>query len=70
MPLLSSNGVHAPPPKSLDGYIARQDGGIDWLLARDDPAEDHGYRAFIKSIDAIVMGAGVLRQRGWPGRAH
>jgi dihydrofolate reductase len=28
---------------SLDGFIARQDGSIDWLLARDDPAEDNRY---------------------------
>ncbi|RLM49019.1 dihydrofolate reductase, partial [Halobellus sp. Atlit-31R] len=32
---------------SLDGHIARPDGDIDWLLQRDDPAEDHGYRDFI-----------------------
>lgn len=43
---------------SLDGHIARADGGIDWLLKRDDPAEDHGYDAFIAGIDAIVMGRG------------
>ncbi|KQV44986.1 dihydrofolate reductase family protein [Massilia sp. Root335] len=43
---------------SLDGYIARPDGDIDWLLARDDPREDHGYDAFIADKDAIVMGRG------------
>jgi dihydrofolate reductase len=43
---------------SLDGYIARPDGDIDWLLARDDPQEDHGYDAFIADKDAIVMGRG------------
>jgi dihydrofolate reductase len=43
---------------SLDGYIARPDGDIGWLLARDDPQEDHGYAAFIADKDAIVMGRG------------
>lgn len=43
---------------SLDGFIAREDGGIDWLLERDDPNEDHGYDNFIKDIDVIVMGRG------------
>lgn len=43
---------------SLDGYIARPDGDIDWLLQRDDPREDHGYDAFIADKDAIVMGRG------------
>jgi dihydrofolate reductase len=47
---------------SLDGYIARPDGGIDWLLARDDPQEDHGYGAFIADKDAIVMGRGSYEQ--------
>lgn len=43
---------------SLDGFIARPDGDIDWLLQRDDPAEDHGYSAFIADKDVIVMGRG------------
>jgi len=55
---------------SLDGYIARPDGGIDWLLSRDDPAEDHGYDAFIADKDMIVMGRGSYEQvagfAAWP----
>jgi dihydrofolate reductase len=55
---------------SLDGYIARLDGDIGWLLQRDDPAEDHGYRDFIADKDAIVMGRGsfekVLGFDPWP----
>ncbi|EPJ97051.1 dihydrofolate reductase family protein [Pseudomonas sp. CFII68] len=43
---------------SLDGFIARADGDIDWLLQRDDPSEDHGYSAFIADKDVIVMGRG------------
>lgn len=55
---------------SLDGYIARPDGGIDWLLSRDDPTEDHGYDAFIADKDMIVMGRGSYEQvagfDAWP----
>jgi len=55
---------------SLDGYIARQNDDIDWLLQRDDPAEDHGYEAFIADKDYIVMGRGsyekVLTFDAWP----
>ncbi|MDH7788664.1 dihydrofolate reductase [Ochrobactrum sp. 19YEA23] len=43
---------------SLDGFIARENGDIDWLLARDDAGEDHGYNDFINEIDIIVMGRG------------
>ena len=43
---------------SLDGFIAREDGDIDWLLEHDQAGEDHGYNDFIRDIDVIVMGRG------------
>ncbi|HVX89309.1 MAG TPA: dihydrofolate reductase family protein [Gemmatimonadales bacterium] len=39
---------------SLDGFIARPDGGIEWLP--HGTTEDHGYNDFIATVDAIVMG--------------
>jgi dihydrofolate reductase len=45
---------------SLDGFIARENGEIDWLLQHDQAGEDHGYDDFIKDIDAIVMGRGTF----------
>src|SRR3954451_10100579 len=39
---------------SLDGFIARQDGSLDWLPA--DGGEPHGYDEFMATVDAIVIG--------------
>ncbi|HWO57197.1 MAG TPA: dihydrofolate reductase family protein [bacterium] len=42
---------------SLDGFIARADGGIDWLMRYEDPGnEDYGFKDFFDTVDAIVMG--------------
>jgi dihydrofolate reductase len=40
---------------SADGFIARKDGGIDWL-ERPRPKDNYGMGAFLKSIDTILMG--------------
>jgi dihydrofolate reductase len=42
---------------SLDGFIARPDGDIEWLVGRPTPeGEDFGYAAFMDGIGALVMG--------------
>ena len=57
---------------SLDGYIARPNGDLDWLpgASSDIPDEDHGYDAFMKDMDVLVMGRGtyekVLTFDEWP----
>jgi dihydrofolate reductase len=40
---------------SADGFIARLDGGVDWLH-RPRSAGDYGMAEFRKSIDSIVLG--------------
>jgi dihydrofolate reductase len=41
---------------SADGFIARPDGNIDWLTERPAPKGFYGIGAFMKSIDAKVLG--------------
>lgn len=41
---------------SLDGFIARENGDLDWLPAFGANDEDYGYHAFMDTVDALVMG--------------
>lgn len=45
---------------SLDGFIARKNGELDWLPSIDDNSdgkgEDYGYHEFMNSIDVLIMG--------------
>jgi dihydrofolate reductase len=56
---------------SLDGYIARKDGGIDWLDTVPNPSQsDYGFYELIARIDAHVIGRKtyevVLGFGSWP----
>lgn len=48
---------------SLDGFIADDNGGIDWLTELPSPSSgDGGYTKFIDSIDAILMGRNTFQK--------
>src|SRR2546421_3803556 len=53
---------------SVDGFIARRDGSLDWLPPGG--GEEHGYTSFLATVDAIVMGRGtfetVIKFDRWP----
>ena len=58
---------------SLDGYLARPDGSIDWLNEASGvvpEGEDCGYKAFIGTVDTMIMGRRtfekVLSFGDWP----
>jgi len=54
---------------SLDGFIARKNGDLDWLPPSKEGDEDFGYAEFMSTIDYIVMGRNtfekVLTFGGW-----
>lgn len=42
---------------SLDGFIASETGGVEWLVGQDATSEEMGsYEGFIQTVDAVVMG--------------
>ena len=53
---------------SLDGFLARPNGNLDFLP--QGGGEEHGYQAFFASVDALVIGRGtfeiVLAFPEWP----
>ena len=55
---------------SLDGFIAAEDGSLDWLTVHDGQGADFGYGAFYGSIGSMLMGRKtyefVARSGDWP----
>ena len=58
---------------SLDGFIARPDGSIDWLNDANavvPSGKDCGYKEFMNSVDVLVMGRNTFEQvltfDAWP----
>ncbi|MFD2881793.1 dihydrofolate reductase family protein [Paenibacillus rhizoplanae] len=41
---------------SLDGYIARPDGSVDWLYEIEGNGGDNGYSEFYGTVGSVVMG--------------
>ncbi|MBA6155083.1 dihydrofolate reductase [Tenacibaculum sp. S7007] len=55
---------------SLDGFVARQDNSLDWLMKYGIDENDNSFEEFTKNIDVLVMGSGtfktVLGFEQWP----
>ena len=55
---------------SLDGFIARKSGDIDWLTQFANDEAIHAYEEFMSRVEAIVIGRGtfekVLTFPSWP----
>jgi dihydrofolate reductase len=59
---------------SLDGFIARKNGDLDWLPGSDGEtgSDDYGFKEFFKSIDTLIIGRNTyelaLTFKEWPYR--
>ena len=62
MPSAPRASGHVFIAASLDGFIARPDGDIEWLSQYAAGGEDTGYDAFMDSIDGLVMGRGTFEK--------
>jgi dihydrofolate reductase len=48
---------------SLDGFIARPDGAIDWLVEGwPEVGHDYGFSEFMGSVDGLIMGRGTFEK--------
>jgi dihydrofolate reductase len=41
---------------SIDGYISRDNGSVDWLLPFEDSGASERFEVFLSTVDTIVMG--------------
>ncbi len=47
---------------SLDGFIARKNGSVDWLAKYENSGEDYGYEEFLDSVGTVVLGNTTYQQ--------
>ncbi|CAF1106177.1 unnamed protein product [Rotaria sp. Silwood1] len=48
---------------SIDGFIAREDGNIDWLPPiNNENNDDYGYKSFYENIDVTLIGRKTYQQ--------
>jgi dihydrofolate reductase len=41
---------------SLDGFVARKNGSVDWLSEFNNTGEDFGYKKFLDSVGTVILG--------------
>jgi dihydrofolate reductase len=55
---------------SLDGFIARLGGEIDWLEGWPEVGHDYGFHEFMDTVDGLIMGRGTYEKAAtfetWP----
>lgn len=48
---------------SIDGFIAKENGNIDWLsFLNNEATDDHGYKEFYETIDVTLIGNKTYQQ--------
>ncbi|MBM7067536.1 dihydrofolate reductase family protein [Actibacterium sp. 188UL27-1] len=60
MPTPNRPSGHINMAMTLDGFVARDDHSLDWLMKQPN-AEDPSFAEFSARMDVIVMGSGSLR---------
>jgi dihydrofolate reductase len=56
------HGVVYYVASSIDGFLAPEDGSLDWLAPFSASGEDHGYTGFYAAVDALVVGSRTYEQ--------
>ncbi|MBT4351554.1 dihydrofolate reductase [archaeon] len=51
---------------SLDGFIAKKNGSVDFLDKYNESGEDFGYYEFLDSISSVIIGNSTYKQFGAP----
>lgn len=63
---MGTDGVTLYIATSVDGYIADEEGGVDWLdefrTESDGDGEAEGFSEFFRTVDCLVMGSTTYEQ--------